>query len=136
MSLIEKIVASFTTEWLTDEEKRTLAQAALTAIMGEGDGVQQCDKQCAFDIITGQVGERARVAARHRSTAATAERARIVALEDALETMGNPEVSDIEIEDALKAEGIYVWGLDGERFCRMFAIVMKLRADAIERGEV
>lgn len=38
------------------------------------------------------------------------------------------EVTDVEIEDALKSEGIYVWGPDGERFQRMFAVVMKLRA--------
>lgn len=43
--------------------------------------------------------------------------------------MGDHELSDCEIEDALKSEGIFVWGPDGERFQRMFAVVMKLRMD-------
>ena len=74
------------------------AQAALTAIMGEGDGVQQCDREAAADLYLDQIGDedgfadriRANTAqpgcdaweqafARHRSTAAAAERARIVA---------------------------------------------------------
>ena len=72
--------------------------AALTAIMGDGDGVQQCDREAAADLYLDQIGDedgfadriRANTAqpgcdaweqafARHRSTAAAAERARIVA---------------------------------------------------------
>lgn len=41
------------------------------------------------------------------------------------------ELSDIEAEDALTSEGIFVWGPDGERFERMFAVVMKRREAAI-----
>lgn len=54
------------------------------------------------------------------------------ALEDRLEDVLSPEVTDVEIEDALTSEGIYVWGPDGERFERMFAIVMKSRSKSID----
>lgn len=68
-----------------------IAQAALTAIMGEGDGVQECDREAAQAIYNGesifaQAGVKARdghelvqAFARHRSTAAAAERARSAA---------------------------------------------------------
>ena len=36
-------------------------------------------------------------------------------------------LTDIELEEALGSEGIFVWGPDGERFVRMFAVVMKGR---------
>lgn len=38
------------------------------------------------------------------------------------------ELADTEAEDALTSEGIGTWGPDGERFERMFAVVMKARA--------
>lgn len=36
--------------------------------------------------------------------------------------------SDVEMEAALTGEGIYTWGPDGDRFLRMFAAVMAIRA--------
>jgi len=33
----------------------------------------------------------------------------------------------LEVEDALRSEGIYCWGAEGERFERMFEVVMKTR---------
>ena len=43
----------------------------------------------------------------------------------------------LEIEDALVSEGIYMWGPDGERFERMFEVVMKQRRaiDIAKLGE-
>ena len=105
MSLIEKIARAIAdttnddgteiAQWLHDDEIERLAQAALTAIMGEGDGVQEVDKRAANDLLIGdKVGGgdgntyvlrypdyngTAQAFARHRSTAAAAERARIVA---------------------------------------------------------
>lgn len=32
-----------------------------------------------------------------------------------------------EVEAALQSEGIFVWGPDGERFERMFEVVMNIR---------
>lgn len=58
------------------------------------------------------------------------------ALEDHLEDALSPEVTDVEIEDALTSEGVYVWGPDGERFERMFAIVMKSRTKEIDSVRV
>ena len=51
-----------------------------------------------------------------------------IAREDTLEDALNEQLTDVEIEDALVSEGIHTWGPDGERFERMFAVVMKLRA--------
>lgn len=109
-----------------------IAQAALTAIMGEGDGVQQCDRDAAQAIYNGesifaQAGVKARdghelvqAFARHRSTAAAAERARIVAwLRDNAPRSG-VWVHEDHFWDLANAidQGLYV------------------DADAIERGEV
>lgn len=47
---------------------------------------------------------------------------------NALSLVGDFELTDIEMETALTSEGIHVWGPDGERFERMFAVVMKSRA--------
>ncbi len=38
-----------------------------------------------------------------------------------------PELTDSEMEAALRGEQIYTWGPQGEAFERMFASVMKLR---------
>lgn len=57
------------------------------------------------------------------------------AFEDRLEDALTTEIDDVEIEDALVSEGIHVWGPDGERFQRMFAVVMKLRRKRIERAD-
>jgi hypothetical protein len=46
-----------------------------------------------------------------------------------------PDLTDTEAEDALTSEGIGTWGSDGERFERMFAVVMKARA-ALKGGEI
>lgn len=83
-------------------------RAALTAIMGEGDGVQQCDREAAAAQFTllGPDGDRLRdhfssAFARHRSTAAAAERARIVAwLRGASDGYDNPSL--LAIADAIE----------------------------------
>ncbi len=96
------------------------AQAALTAIMGEDDGVQQCDREAAAEYlelvaptlpnlaeaVRSNSSALSRLFARHRSTAAAAERARIVAW----------------------LRGLHWTHRDKEAYTRM--------AGAIERGEV
>jgi hypothetical protein len=54
---------------------------------------------------------------------------------DALEDALTEQLTDTEIEDALVSEGIYVWGPEGDRFERMFAVVMKLRAALKEKND-
>lgn len=92
------------------------AQAALTAIMGEGDGVQQCDRDAAksllgrddagpswWSIDSGNADSDPMVQAftRHRSTAAAAKRARIVAwLRGASDGYDNPSL--LAIADAIE----------------------------------
>lgn len=44
------------------------------------------------------------------------------------------ELTDVEAEAALTSEGIYVWGPDGERFERMFNVVMSARKTAPAGG--
>lgn len=63
------------------------------------------------------------------------DKARIVELEDKVEALGSPTLLDFEIEDALKAEKIYVWGPAGEQFERMFKVVMDLRRKSWETPE-
>jgi hypothetical protein len=53
---------------------------------------------------------------------------------DALVEALSEQLTDTEIEDALVSEGIHTWGPDGERFERMFAVVMRLRA-ALAKAE-
>ena len=53
---------------------------------------------------------------------------------DALREALSEQLTDTEIEDALVSEGIHTWGPDGERFERMFAVVMRLRA-ALAKAE-
>ena len=80
-----------------------IAQAALTAIMGEGDGVQQCDRDAAAKFIApsdGDFTELAALFARHRSTAAAAERARIVAWLRNRKEMTGRYIDYIETEQA------------------------------------
>lgn len=119
------------------------AQAALTAIMDAGDGVQQCDREAAAVlvyentrgnlnwmyakrnrdlILAGEWDNHHAVQAfaRHRSTAAAAERARIVAAverELAMTAMANAEEASTD------------W-IDG------FEHAWKRAKAAIERGEV
>jgi hypothetical protein len=52
-------------------------------------------------------------------------------LQDEVESALTIKLLDYEIEEALVSEGIYVWGPDGERFERMFAVVMNARRAAI-----
>lgn len=59
---------------------------------------------------------------------------RYPAQSDALEDALSEQLTDTEIEDALVSEGITTWGPDGERFERMFAVVMKLRAALQEQS--
>lgn len=54
--------------------------------------------------------------------------AEVARLEDKNERIGSPDLSDFEVETALTSEGIFCWGPDGERFERMFSVVMKARA--------
>lgn len=58
-----------------------------------------------------------------------AEYRNVYRLQNALADALSHELNDTEIEDAMKSEGIYTWGPDGERFERMFAVVMKLRGN-------
>lgn len=46
------------------------------------------------------------------------------------------DVEDFEIEPALNAEGIFVWGPDGERFLRMFGVVMRARWGRCGEGRI
>jgi len=50
---------------------------------------------------------------------------------DQLSSLTGP-LSDCEKEEALISEAIYVWGPDGERFERMFDVVMKSRIAALK----
>lgn len=103
MALIEKIAAAMgqvitwdgdpASHTLTKQELADLAQAALTAIMDAGDGVQEVDREAAQGILycaeqnsftaDGQfkldMELVSQAFARHRTLAAAAERARIVA---------------------------------------------------------
>lgn len=101
MSLIEKPCTCHPDDATKPCQRKYAAsecQAALTAIMGEGDGVQRIDREAAADHrekweigLAGQE-QTAEMFARHRSTAAAAERARIVA---ALHQDGSYEVADM-----------------------------------------
>ena len=53
----------------------------------------------------------------------------------ALREVLSERLTDNEIEDALRSEGVTTWGPDGERFERMFAVVMKLRAAQQEKND-
>lgn len=48
-------------------------------------------------------------------------------IEDRLEDALRNELTDVEVEDALTSEGVFVWGPDGERFERMFKRVADAR---------
>lgn len=52
----------------------------------------------------------------------------LTSLEKVKEEALSPELSDVEAEAALTGESIYVWGPDGDKFARMFAAAMKVRA--------
>ena len=54
------------------------------------------------------------------------------ALRSAAACVVNWDLTDVEVEAALTSEGIHVWGPDGERFERMFAVVMKMRAETLD----
>lgn len=69
--------------------------------------------------------------ARNCDEAATAIRTLIAERDKSLSAIGevlDHELRDVELEDALKAVGIYTYGPDAERFEQMFAAAMKCRA--------
>lgn len=117
------------------------AQAALTAIMGEGDGVRQCDRDSAAEafgsILSSLTAEHIRRGCydedimvqafyRHRSTAAATERARIVAW------LRDRQRCWFEAADG------YDGACDGAEASRLATEGSAYReaADAIERGKV
>ncbi len=137
MSLIEKITAGIRTYFASDIAARQVAQAALTAIQGAGDGVQQCDRDAAASIMGWTEGDQNNIRnarmdncdevqafARHRSTAAAAERARIVA-------WLRKEADALAVEQADTRQGSPDWLCLREQV-EDYQII----ADAIERGEV
>ena len=137
MELIEKIVASFQTEWLTEDEKRALAQAALTALIEHagGDGVTECDKieaEAMYELF-GLTGEQerqfAQAFARHRATAFAAGRA--ARDREIVEWLRNNRDYGDMTEEAV-AQGRE----DGARAYIGGMMALRRAADAIEHGEV
>lgn len=63
---------------LTHEERLKIAQAVLTELSA-GDGVQECDREAAQALCASGWTHAIDAFARHRTLAAAAERARIVA---------------------------------------------------------
>ncbi len=56
------------------------------------------------------------------------------ALRERCERLGANEPDGVECEAALTGEGIHMWGPDGDRFVRMFAAAMKVRAALVNKG--